>query len=181
LFLFNTRYSGYRLSPELISELADIENVCGIKNPCPRDHLLEVQRLAGDRIVVTDAAEAAWLELHLDQGFQSLMSTLSLALFQTPENRPIAEYTALGEAGDLDAAWELHKSLSEHREVHKRWVREPSDRGIIPMAYLKHWLEVMGLPQGHVRAPLIPLTAEEEKSIREDLEHLGLADSIPPL
>ena len=70
------------------------------------------------------------------------MSTLSLALFQTPDNRPIAEYTDLGEAGELEAAWDLHKSLAEHREVHKRWVREPSDRGIIPMAHLKYWLEV---------------------------------------
>jgi 4-hydroxy-tetrahydrodipicolinate synthase len=181
LFLFNTRYSGYNLSPQLISELSDLENVCGIKNPREREHLMEVQRLAGDRIVVTDAAEGAWLELHLDHGFQSLMSTLSLALFQTPDHRPIVEYTALGEAGDLDAAWELQKSLAEHREVHKRWVREPSDRGIIPMAYLKYWLEVMGLPQGHVRPPLIPLTAEEETAIRADLERLGLADSIPPL
>jgi len=181
LFLFNTRYSGYRLSPELISELADLANVCGIKNPCPREHLLEVQRLAGDRIVVTDAAEGAWLELHLDQGFQSLMSTLSLALFQTPENRPIAEYTALGDAGELEAAWEIQRSLAEHREVHKRWVREPSDRGIIPMAYLKTWLEIMGLPQGHVRPPLIPLTPEEKKALRADLDRLGLVDTIPAL
>jgi 4-hydroxy-tetrahydrodipicolinate synthase len=181
LFLFNTRYSGYNLSPQLISELSDLEAVCGIKNPRPREHLLEVQRLAGDRIVVTDAAEGQWLELHLEHGFQSLMSTLSLALFQTPENRPIADYTALADEGDLESAWEIQKSLAEHREVHKRWVREPSDRGIIPMAHLKYWLEVMGLPQGHVRPPLVPLTPEEKSTLEGDLDQLGLAGTIPSL
>lgn len=181
LFLFNTRYSGYSISPQLISELSDLDNVCGIKNPRPREHLLEVQRLAGDRIVVTDAAEGAWLELHLNHGFQSLMSTLSLALFQTPENRPIMDYTALADAGDLEAAWEIQRSLVDYREVHKRWVREPSDRGIIPMAYLKTWLEIMGLHQGHVRPPLTLLTAEEENALKADLDRLGLVESIPTL
>jgi len=181
LFLFNTRYSGYNLSPQLISELADLENVCGIKNPRPRDHLLDVQRLAGDRIVVTDAAEGAWLELHLDHGFQSLMSTLSLALYQTPQNRPIVDYTALADAGEVKAAWKIQKSLTNHRQVHKKWVREPSERGIIPMAYLKTWLEVMGLPQGHVRPPLLPLTTEEKSELMADLDRLGLVNSIPPL
>ena len=33
MFLFNTMYAGYTLSPELIAELADLDNVCGIKNP----------------------------------------------------------------------------------------------------------------------------------------------------
>ncbi|HJR87380.1 MAG TPA: dihydrodipicolinate synthase family protein, partial [Acidimicrobiia bacterium] len=87
-FLFNTSYSGYALSPELIADLADLETVCGIKNPKPRDHLLRVQDLVGDKIVVCDADEADWLELHLDHGFQSLMSTPALAMYQTPDKRP---------------------------------------------------------------------------------------------
>jgi len=82
LFLFNTMYAGYSVSPELISELADLDNVCGIKNPQPMEHLLGVKKLAGERIVVTDPSERHWLELHLAHGFQSLMSTPALALYQ---------------------------------------------------------------------------------------------------
>jgi 4-hydroxy-tetrahydrodipicolinate synthase len=33
MFLFNTMYAGYTLSPELIADLADIDTICGIKNP----------------------------------------------------------------------------------------------------------------------------------------------------
>lgn len=178
LFLFTTRYMGYKISPELVNELADLENVRGIKNPRNQKHLLEVQRLPGDRIVVTDTTEADWLELHLNHGFQSLMSTLSLALFQTQEDRPILEYTARGEAGDVDEAWEIQHSLAKHREVYARWARRPSDGGIILMAYLKAWLDIMGLPLGHVRPPLLPLTPEEIKGLRADLEKLSLADTI---
>ena len=84
MFLFNTMYAGYTLSPELIAELADLDNVCGIKNPQAPEHLLRVQALAGDRIVVTDASERHWLELHTEHGFQALMSTPALALYPAP-------------------------------------------------------------------------------------------------
>jgi 4-hydroxy-tetrahydrodipicolinate synthase len=104
LFLFNTTYSGYTLSPELISELADLDAVCGIKNPQSADHLLRVRELAGDRIVVTDASERDWLDLHVEHGFPALMSTPALALYQRPGDLPVVEYTRLADAGDLPAA-----------------------------------------------------------------------------
>ena len=178
LFLFNTRYSGYCISPSLIAELADLDTVCGIKNPREPEHLLEVQRLAGDRIVVTDASEKDWLELHLDHGFQSLMSTLTLALFQTPQDRPVLDYTARADAGDIEGAWEIHRSLEPHRQVYQKWVRGTSERGVVPIAYLKAWLELMGLPQGPVRPPLVPLTPDELDGLRRELDKLGLIKSV---
>ena len=104
MFLFNTMYSGYTLSPELIAELADLENICGIKNPQGPEHLLRVQALAGDRIVVTDASERHWLELHAEHGFQALMSTPALALYQRPGDLPIVDYTRLADSGDIERA-----------------------------------------------------------------------------
>ncbi len=104
MFLFNTMYAGYTLSPELIAELAELDNICGIKNPQGSEHLLRVQELAGDRIVVTDASERHWLELHTEHGFQALMSTPALALYQRPGDLPVVEYTRLADSGDLDGA-----------------------------------------------------------------------------
>lgn len=181
LFLFNTAYSGYSISPELIAELAGLDTVCGIKNPKPHDHLLRVQELAGDRIVVCDAAEADWLSLHLDHGFQSLMSTPALAMFQTPDRRPIAEYTALADAGDLDAAWELHGTLSGERSAFRRWMHDrwlARRTGAIPIAELKAWLGLMGLPQGPVRPPLVSLADAELEALAADLDRLGLSGAI---
>jgi 4-hydroxy-tetrahydrodipicolinate synthase len=175
MFLFNTTYSGYTLSPELIAELARLETVCGVKNPQGRDHLLRVQELAGDRIVVTDASERHWLDLHTRHGFQALMSTPALALYQRPGDLPVRDYTRLADSGDADAARALSERLGPARDLFDRWMRAPwLERHSIPIAQLKSWLGLLGLPQGPVRPPLVPLPREEELALRRDLEAAGL-------
>jgi 4-hydroxy-tetrahydrodipicolinate synthase len=171
MFLFNTMYAGYTLSPELIAELAELENVCGIKNPQDREHLLRVQALAGDRIVVTDASERHWLELHTEHGFQALMSTPALALYQHSGDLPIVEYTRMADSGDLDGARALSSRLGPARDAFDRWMRRPwLERRVIPIAQLKAWLGLLGLPQGPVRPPLVPLSSDEEVALRRDRE-----------
>ncbi|MGH8945175.1 MAG: dihydrodipicolinate synthase family protein [Acidimicrobiia bacterium] len=180
-FLFNTAYSGYALSPALIAELSDLETVCGIKNPKPREHLLQVQDLVGDRIVVCDANEGDWLGLHLDHGFQALMSTPALAMYQTPDHRPILDYTRLADSGDVEAAWGLQGTLQRERDAFERWIREQwlaRGEGAVPIAELKGWLGLMGLPQGPVRPPLIPMSDQRMQALRADLDSLGLLGSI---
>jgi 4-hydroxy-tetrahydrodipicolinate synthase len=176
LFLFNTPYSGASLSVELVARLADLDIVCGIKNPRGREHLLELQRRVGDRIVVTDAAEGAWLELHVEHGFQALMSTPALALYQRPGDLPVREYTRLADAGDLEAARRVSAALEPARAAFKRWMRDPwTEQRVIPIAYLKAWLARMGLPQGPVRPPLLPLSREQTAALHRDLDRLQLA------
>jgi 4-hydroxy-tetrahydrodipicolinate synthase len=175
MFLFNTTYSGYALSPELIAELAELDNICGIKNRQGREHLLRVQELAGDRIVVTDASERHWLDLHAEHGFRALMSTPALALYQRPGDLPVAEYTRLADAGDIAAARALSDRLDPARDAFDRWMREPwLERRVMPIAQLKAWLGQMGVPQGPVRPPLTPLAPDEELALRRDLEAAGL-------
>ncbi len=176
LFLFNTAYSGYALPPEVIPQLADLEVVCGIKNPQPLQHLLRVQELVGDRIVVTDASERAWLDLHVEHGFQALMSTPALALYQRAGDTPVRDYTRAADAGELERARAISARLGPARDAFDHWMRAPwLERGVIPIAQLKAWLGVMGLPQGPVRPPLVPLGGEEETALRSDLERAGLA------
>jgi dihydrodipicolinate synthase/N-acetylneuraminate lyase len=44
------------------------------------------------------------------------------------------------------------------------------ERHVIPIAQLKAWLALLGLPQGPVRPPLVPLTRDDELALRRDLE-----------
>jgi 4-hydroxy-tetrahydrodipicolinate synthase len=175
MFLFNTTYSGYALAPELIAELAEIDIVCGVKNPQSREHLLRVHGLCGDRIVVTDAAERHWLELNTEHGIRALMSSPAPALYQTRGNTPIADYTRLAAAGDVDGARAISDTLGSQRDAFDRWMRAPwLERKVIPIAQLKAWLALMGLPQGPVRPPLVPLADDELTELRAELERLGL-------
>jgi 4-hydroxy-tetrahydrodipicolinate synthase len=125
--------------------------------------------------VVADANEREWLDLHTHHGFQALMSTPALALYQTPGNLPIADYTRLADAGDTDAARALSDTLTPHRAAFEKWMRRPwLDGSVIPIAHLKAWLALLGLPQGPVRAPLRALTRDERLELARDLEALAL-------
>jgi dihydrodipicolinate synthase/N-acetylneuraminate lyase len=124
---------------------------------------------------VTDASERHWLELHTGHGFQALMSTPALALYQRPGDLPIVEYTRLADSGDLEGARALSDRLAPAREAFDRWMRGPwLERHVIPIAQLKAWLGLIGLPQGPVRPPLVPLTRDEDLALRRDLEAAGL-------
>jgi 4-hydroxy-tetrahydrodipicolinate synthase len=145
------------------------------------EHLIEVHRRVGDRIVVCDASEGDWLGLHLDHGFPALMSTPALAMYQTPGHRPIHDYTRMADAGDLDAAWQLQSTLGREREAFEKWMRDrwlARGEGAIPIAELKTWLTLMGLPQGQVRPPLLPLGEEAMEALRTDLGALGLLEKV---
>jgi len=50
--------------------------------------------------------------------------------------------------------------------------------GAIPIAELKTWMSLMGMPQGPVRPPLIAMSEDEVDALRSDLDTLGLLESI---
>jgi dihydrodipicolinate synthase/N-acetylneuraminate lyase len=103
------------------------------------------------------------------------MSTPALALYQRPGDLPVADYTRLADAGDLRAARAISDRLGPAREAFDRWMRRQwVEGGVIPIAQLKAWLGLMGLPQGPVRAPLAPLTRDEQVALGRELTGLGL-------
>ncbi|HEY8681004.1 MAG TPA: dihydrodipicolinate synthase family protein, partial [Candidatus Dormibacteraeota bacterium] len=61
LSIFNTPQMGYVISPELMARLADIPNVCALKNDIDMPHTIQIRNLVGDRIVVVDPSEETML------------------------------------------------------------------------------------------------------------------------
>ena len=175
IWMFDSEYSPISLSPALIAQIAQLENVCGIKIGGTLEQYAAVERLCGDQIVLSHPSERAWLPLMRDHGQRSYMSSATPFLFQTAADQRLREYTELGLAGRFAEAEPLAAQLEPVRDLLDRWVgrRWREDR-VIPIAYVKAWSELLGLAAGPVRLPLQQITPEEHEALRADLARVGL-------
>jgi len=172
--LFNTSYSGYVLSPELVGRLADIETIFCIKNAQPVDHTAEVRRAVGSRIIVCDPTESRWLENIVTHKAQVFMSSPAPYLLQSAGRLTMKEYTRQAMADDVAAARKSSAALDRARTVTQKWMETPWQAGTLPLAAIKYWSELMGLSGGAPRPPLLPLTEDQKRELRQDLVAAGL-------
>jgi 4-hydroxy-tetrahydrodipicolinate synthase len=181
MWLFDTSYSGVSLSLDLIERLAEIPNVCGIKVGHDHRRYLEVLDRVGDRMLVCEPNEGTWLENMRDHAQVVFMSSAAPFLYQTPQWRPMRDYTRLALAGDTAGAAEVAATLEPVRELaskwlHGRWARD----GVNPLPYIKAWASLVGMSGGPVRPPLDQVTEVEWKELAADLAGVGLAASTEP-
>ena len=156
--------SGYLMSPDLCSRLADIETVVAIKYSVPRPMYSELTALASDRIQVSTASEVEWLDNVLELDWR-----LPPFLLQTASDRRMHGYTQAAFAGRADEARSISASLEPVRAALRD--TRPPDK---PHAHQKYWQELLGQVGGRVRAPLLELTEEEKRATREAFEECGL-------
>jgi 4-hydroxy-tetrahydrodipicolinate synthase len=161
--------SGYLMSPDLCSRLADIENVVAIKYSVPRPMYAELTRLAGDRILVSTASEEEWLDNILELGWQLYLCSSPPYLIQTKADRRMRDYTDLALAGKADEARRVRDSLDPVRAALRS--TRPAEK---PHAHQKYWQDLLGQAGGKVRAPLLELTEPEKRATREAFEACGL-------
>lgn len=175
ILITNTGYTGIMLTPEMISRLADLENVVAVKNSPKLPHTLETLRLAGDRIIVSSPDESIWFSLMTEHGCRVYMSSAAPYLLQKPGHTPLKDYTALVLSGQIEKAATLAQSLEPARAIFNKWLREPwPTHRLMPIAYLKTWGELLGMVGGPVRPPLLQTTPAEREELRQDLINVGL-------
>ena len=180
MWMFDAEYSGYGLSPELTARIADIENVCGLKIPRPLEHYAKVQKLCGDKVVMSEPTEGNWIKMMRDYGQQVFQSSPAPYLSQTPSWLPMREYTELGLQGRFAEAEKIAKQMQPLREIQSKWLRSKwvNDK-TIPIAYIKAWCELMGMAGGPVRPGLPQITERERQALRSEIEQTGLLARIP--
>ncbi len=161
--------SGYLMSPELCSRVADLPNIVAIKYSVPRDMYAELTRLAGDRILVSTAAEHEWLDNIIDLGWQLYLCSSPPYLLQSKADQRMREYTDLALAGDTEKARAVSASLAPVRDALK--ATRPGGK---PQAHQKYWQELLGQAGGPVRRPLLQLTEAERTATRAAFEACGL-------
>lgn len=179
VWLFDTNFSGVTMPMELIDELADIENVCGIKVGHDHARYLETLNRVGDRILVCEANEGMWLENMRDHGQTVYMSSALPFLYQTKSWQPMREYTELALRGEFEAAADRAATLEPLRALNQKWLhgRWTRDR-ILHIPFIKFWSQQLGMAGGDARAPMARLTDAERAELRADLAAAGLLQTV---
>lgn len=169
LVLWSHPDAGYLMSPDLVSRVADIENVVAIKYSVPRDMYARLTRIAGDKLIVSTASEEEWLDNILELDWRVYLCSTPPYLLQGPADRRMRDYTDLAFAGDAAGAKRVWESLEPVRKALKG--TRPGDK---PHAQQKYWQELLGQVGGPVRRPLLNLTDAEKAAVREAFDACGL-------
>jgi 4-hydroxy-tetrahydrodipicolinate synthase len=172
--LFNAPYVGFSMSPELIDRLADIDNICALKDGDSMDHVTEVRRRVKGKIIVSDPTEERWLVNLLYFKQPVLLADPTPFMLQTAEKLYIKEYTDLAFAGQVEKATEIYGKLYPVRKVWDKWILHPLLRGEMPTSALKYWTELLGMVGGKVRPHLVDITETQKAELEKDLRQVGL-------
>lgn len=157
------------MSPRLCARLAELPNVVAIKDTAPREHDVELTRLAGDRLLVSNPLEQDWLDNVLELGWRLFLSSPEVLVMQTRDDLRVREYTALAFRGQAEQARRVRDSLEPVRQA----IRASRPVGKT-QAHFKYWQELLGQVGGPVRPPLLQLTKEEKARVREAFAGCGL-------
>lgn len=171
IVLFNQMEHGYLMSPQLISRIANLENVVGIKDIAPGPHILQTRILCGGKIVVSDAIEENWLINLTTKGQEAMIATPAPFCLQSKKLKLIKEYTKLAMRGEIVKAWEAYKRLEP--------IRSAFESATVPgkiQATYKYWTQLIGMVggEGRVRLPQLELTEGEKQTIKAAIETTGL-------
>jgi len=161
--------SGYLMSPELCTRIAELPNIMAIKYSVPREMYVRLTEMAGDRILVSTASEDEWLDNIIELDWQLYLCSSPPYLLQTANDRRMHEYTSLAFAGKTDEARRVSASLAPVREALKG--TRPGGK---PQAHQKYWQELLGQAGGPVRRPLLQLTDEEKARTKRTFDACGL-------
>ncbi|AAV96123.1 dihydrodipicolinate synthase family protein [Ruegeria pomeroyi DSS-3] len=161
--------SGYLMSPELCTRIADLPNVVAIKYSVPREMYARLTELAGDRIQVSTASEEEWFDNIVELGWRLYLCSSPPYQLQTANDRRMHDYTQLAFAGRIDEARAIRDSLDPVRQAIKS--TKPGGK---PQAHGKYWQELLGQTGGRVRFPMQELTEAEKSATRAAFAACGL-------
>jgi len=162
--------SGYLMSPELCTRIAELPNVVAIKYSVPREMYTKLTRLAGDKLIVSTASEDEWFDNIVELNWQIYLCSSPPYLLQTAADRRMREYTDLAFKGEIAKARQLRDSLEPVRQALKG--TRPHGK---PQAHQKYWQELLGQAGGKVRRPMLQLTEAEKAATRKAFDACGLA------
>jgi 4-hydroxy-tetrahydrodipicolinate synthase len=161
--------SGYLMNPELCARIAELPNIVAIKYSVPRDMYAKLTQIAGDKLIVSSASEEEWLDNIVELQWSVYLCSTPPYLLQSRKDKRMRQYTDLAMSGNTFEAKKVRDSLEPVRKA----LRD-SRPGGKAHAQQKYWQELLGQVGGPVRRPLLQLTDDERKRIREAFDNCGL-------
>lgn len=157
----NPFYTGNNLSPALIAKLATLDGIIGLKQSnSDLGQLVEVIRLAANKFPVLTG---------IDSQFYPSLCAGSTGIFSTAAcivPRQMVELFNAFTKGDHKTALSIHNKLQNLNRF------LDYDPGYVQPC--KEAMEMLGLPAGPARKPLLPLNEQQKTQIRQTLVDLGL-------
>jgi 4-hydroxy-tetrahydrodipicolinate synthase len=152
--------TGVNLLPQTVARLAEVKNIVGIKEASTVDQVSEIIELTrGKDFVVFSGNDNQTLPILSLGG----VGVISVASNVAP--KLVAEMVRAFRRGDLEGARELHYRLSP---LFKALFLETNP------APVKAALEMMSLPAGAPRLPLVEVSQQTREALRKVLIDLGL-------
>jgi len=167
--------SGYLMSPELCARVAELPNIVAIKYSVPREMYVRLTEIAGDRLLVSTASEAEWLDNILELGWQLYLCSSPPYQLQTRTDQRMNDYTRLAFEGREAEARAVCASLQPVRDA-----IQASKPGGKPHAHGKYRPEPLGQVGAPLRAHLLPLAEPAEAAPRAAFDGCGLQRDASP-
>jgi 4-hydroxy-tetrahydrodipicolinate synthase len=173
---YNSPQFGITLSARALARMADLTNLIAIKEASFNPQIsIDTHLLAGSKAVVSAPDEEIFF-FEPFYGFhqQVMFANTSDWRFDTLDNHDYVTFIDRATRGDLEEARRLYAKIWPIKNLSRRWWGRIAARtgGALPVQMVKYWGELMGMKGGHVRPPVVPLTAEERTELRRDLAEL---------
>jgi 4-hydroxy-tetrahydrodipicolinate synthase len=178
IILFNVPQNCHPINANLAKRLSKLPNICGYKqadgSPASTHSIIDS---VGKDIVISVADEAPWLTSITQLGLQWLVN-YNPHLYQSKDWLPLKDYTDAALNGEINRATEIAKSIQPLRELHAKWIMGYWNSGRMPISEMKYWQELIGMKGGRTRPPVIEISDEKKRELKEDLKSTGLFNII---
>jgi 4-hydroxy-tetrahydrodipicolinate synthase len=163
------------VSSEFIAKISqEIPNIVGVKDGRPElMWCRDTEKACDNRIWVSCPLEDHWLYSLMIMKNPVLCCCWQPYLFQTPKSKLLRQYTDLALKGEFDKAAQVSAQLDPLRKILNTIFWNKYKNGLYCVAHFKYWLELIGLPGGPVRPPLLQITEQEKRWLRDQLKSAG--------
>ena len=159
-----------------IFSIVDIENVVGVKEASFNKEISIASHLElGTKAIISTPDEWIFWEGN-KQGFQQqvMFANTSDWRFDTPDNNSYVKFVNKATKGIIDNNLYENEIRNIKNISDKWWGKTVSDAGgVLPVALCKYWGELVGMCSGGPRLPVIDLSDDDKKDLKDELIKLG--------